>query len=136
MMLFTFLLRPGRDGSLPRPGGDGNGVALDREMLSRSMQAWAGLVGGQVEHVSTKVGPDGLYLGLFYRSMDGHYRTARYHHRVRDRRIATLALRRRNVATTRSLTQGSSPEKDLPGLLLLLGNGSNITAVRRSKNFH
>lgn len=61
MMLFTFRLRP---------GGDGSGVA-DLDMLSRSIQVWAGLVGSEVEHVSTRFGPDGLYLGLFYRSGSG-----------------------------------------------------------------
>lgn len=61
MMLFTFLLRSAADGT----GPDHDPVAL-----SRSLQAWAGLVGGEVEHVATRAGPDGLYLGLFYRSED------------------------------------------------------------------
>src|SRR6185436_426876 len=61
MMLFTFLLRSGADPGGPEP---------DPTTLSRSLQAWAGLVGGPVEHVTTRAGPDGLYLGLFYRTTD------------------------------------------------------------------
>lgn len=61
MMLFTFLLRS---------GVDRNGPEHDPVALSRSLQAWAGLVGGEVEHVATRAGPEGLYLGLFYRDTD------------------------------------------------------------------
>ena len=61
MMLFTFLLRS---------GGVGNGPEQDPVALSRSLETWAGLVGGEVEHIATRAGPEGLYLGLFYRSSD------------------------------------------------------------------